>query len=38
VGFATLASRASLFEVMLGVGLTEDVPRFQISVATPLQF
>lgn len=38
VGFATLASRYGLLEVTLGMGLTEDVPRFQLALATPLQF
>jgi hypothetical protein len=38
VGFATLASRYGLLEVTLGMGLTDDVPRFQLALATPLQF
>jgi hypothetical protein len=38
VGFATLASRAGLVEITLGMGLTRDVPQFQVTLATPLQF
>jgi hypothetical protein len=38
IGVATLASRRSFFQVNLGIGLTSDVPQFEISLATPLQF
>ncbi len=38
VGFATLASRYGLLQVTLGIGLTDDVPRFQVALAAPLQF
>jgi hypothetical protein len=38
VGVATAVSRSGFLEVTLGIGLTQDVPRFQVSVATPLQF
>lgn len=38
VGVATAASRRGFFQVSLGMGLTSDVPQFEISVATPIQF
>jgi hypothetical protein len=38
VGFSTLASKHGLLELNFGMGLTRDVPRFQVSVATPFQF
>jgi hypothetical protein len=38
LGFATAVSRAALLEVRLGVGLTDDVPRFALALALPLQF
>jgi hypothetical protein len=38
VGFATLVSRAALFQITLGIGLTSDVPRFQVSMGLPLAF
>jgi hypothetical protein len=38
VGVSTLLSRFGFLEVGVGIGLTRDVPRFQVTVATPLQF
>jgi hypothetical protein len=38
VGVATAASRRSFLQVNLGIGLTADVPRFEVSLATPVQF
>jgi hypothetical protein len=38
VGFGTLASSIGMFEASVGIGLTEDVPRFQVNLATPLKF
>jgi hypothetical protein len=38
VGISTLASRHGMLEVNLGIGLTREVPRFEVNVATPLQF
>jgi hypothetical protein len=38
IGVATMASRRGFFEVNLGMGLTSDVPQFEIALATPLQF
>jgi hypothetical protein len=38
VGVTTLASRHGMLEVNLGIGLTREVPRFEVNVATPLQF
>ncbi|HEX9306499.1 MAG TPA: hypothetical protein VF894_03335 [Anaeromyxobacter sp.] len=38
VGVATAASRRTFLQVNLGMGLTSDVPRFEISIATPVQF
>jgi hypothetical protein len=38
VGVATLASRNGFLQVNVGMGLTRDVPRFEIALATPFQF
>lgn len=38
VGVTTFASRHGMLEVNLGIGLTREVPRFEVNVATPLQF
>jgi hypothetical protein len=38
VGLSTHVSRAGFLDFTLGIGLTRDVPRFQVAVATPLQF
>jgi hypothetical protein len=38
VGFATLVSSAGLLQITLGIGLTSDVPRFQVSMGLPLAF
>jgi hypothetical protein len=38
VGFGTLASSVGMLEVSVGIGLTQDVPRFQVNLATPLKF
>jgi hypothetical protein len=37
VGVATMASRRGFFTVNLGMGLTSDVPQFEIAIATPIQ-
>jgi hypothetical protein len=38
VGVATATSRRSFFQASVGMGLTSDVPRFEVSLAMPLQF
>ncbi|HEX9282593.1 MAG TPA: hypothetical protein VF882_02285 [Gemmatimonadales bacterium] len=38
VGVATLASRSGFLQVNVGMGLTSDVPQFELAVATPFQF
>lgn len=38
VGLSQRVSRAGFLDFTLGIGLTRDVPRFQVSVAAPLQF
>ena len=38
VGVATLASRSGFLQVSVGMGLTRDVPQFEVAVATPFQF
>jgi hypothetical protein len=37
VGVSTAVSRRSFFQVNLGMGLTADVPRFEVSLSTPIQ-
>lgn len=38
VGFGTLASSVGMIEASVGIGLTRDVPRFQVNLSTPLKF
>jgi hypothetical protein len=38
VGVSTVATRHGFFQVNLGMGLTSEVPRFEVSIATPISF
>lgn len=38
LGVSTLASAHGFFQVSLGMGLTSEVPRFEVQLATPIRF